>query len=337
MFKNLNKPVFILLLIILPILAVLISICIGRYSIPFNEAIHNIFSIIFKGKDSIEASHYNVLVNIRLSRVILALLCGAGLSVAGAGLQSLFSNPLVSPDTLGVASGASFGAALALLFHSNIIVVQLSAMTMGVFAVWLTYNVAKTKNSTSIIMLILSGMTISALFSALVSLVKYSADTQNDLPAITFWLMGSLGKANFKLLAYGAPPIIIGCIILFLIRWKLNVLSLSEDEAKTLGVNIKLLRVIVILSSTMITASIVSMCGLIGWVGLLIPHMCRILFGSNNKYVIPASISIGAVFFIIIDTISRSLLTTEIPVSILTAIIGAPCFITLLRKTGGIS
>lgn len=336
MFKNIKNPIFVFVLIFIPIVIAIFCLGIGRYSIPFSKTFSDLISIIFNGKDSIDAQHYKVIINLRLPRIILAMLCGSGLAVAGASLQSLFSNPLVSPDTLGVASGASFGAALALLFKANLIAVQLSAMMMGIIAVWLTYRIAKTKGSLSIVMLILSGMTISALFSALVSLVKYSADTQNDLPAITFWLMGSLGKANFKLLSYGAFPIILGCIVLFLIRWKLNILSLSEEEAKTLGVNVKTLRIIVILASTMITASIVSMCGLIGWVGLLIPHICRIIFGSNNKYVIPATLSIGAIFFLIIDTLSRGLLETEIPVSILTSIIGAPCFIMLLRKTGGI-
>lgn len=337
MIRKINLPIFYTILIIAPILSSIICLGIGRYSIPFNETITNLISIVLNGKDSVEPNNYNVLINIRLTRIILALLCGAGLSVAGAGLQSLFSNPLVSPDTLGVASGASFGAALGLLLHFNIMGVQLLATIMGLIAVYITYIVAKNKGTTSSIMLILSGMTISALFSALLSLVKYSADTQDELPSITFWLMGSLGKANFNTLAYGAIPIILGIVVLFLIRWKLNVLSLSEDEATSLGINIKLLRVVIIVSSTIITASIVSMCGLIGWVGLLIPHISRLLFGSNNKYVIPASISIGAIFFLIVDTLSRAMLKTEIPVSILTAIIGAPCFLFLLRKTGGVS
>ena len=186
------------------------------------------------------------------------------------------------------------------------------------------------------IMIILGGMVVSSLFSALVSMIKYVADPQDVLPAITFWLMGSLSGVNFQTLALGAPFIAVGTIMIFVLRWRLNVLSLNEDEAHTLGVNVRLLRVLVILASTMITASVVSMCGLIGWVGLLIPHISRMLFGNDNRRVIPASIGLGAIFMLIIDTIARTMTASELPVSILTAVIGAPVFIILLRRTGGI-
>lgn len=335
MFKKISRTKFSVLLIVLPLLVALTCIGIGRYYLTISESLDVLFRGLILGKDQVSAQSYSVVINMRLPRILLALLCGSGLAVAGAGLQALFSNPLVSPDTLGVASGASFGAALALLFNGDIVVVQLSALVFGIIAVVFTYNIGRIHGKGTTVMLVLSGMMVSALFQAFVSLIKYVADTENQLPAITYWLMGSLSSATYRSVAIGALPIIIGCLILFVLRWKMNILSLTEDEAKTLGVNVQRMRGVVIFATTMITASCVSMCGQIGWVGLLIPHMCRMLFGSNNKYVIPATISFGAVFMVIMDTIARAATTSEIPISILTAIIGAPCFMALLRKTGG--
>ena len=181
----------------------------------------------------------------------------------------------------------------------------------------------------------LAGIMIGSLFSALVSFVKFVADSESQLPAITYWLMGSLASASYKTLLLGAPFIIVGIFVLYLLRWRLNILMLSEDEAKSSGTNIKLLRTITIIAATMVTGSCVSMCGQVGWVGLIIPHMCRMKFGNNHLSLVPASISIGAVFMVIVDTIARSLVATEIPISILTAIVGAPFFITLMRRSGG--
>ena len=282
-----------------------------------------------------EPQVYSVLINVRLPRIILAVLCGAGLAVSGAAFQSIFSNALATPDTLGVAAGASFGAALALMLKAGLIVVQLTALTVGFVAVVLTYLISRQRQGVSTVMVVLSGMVIASLFEAGISIIKFVADTESQLPAITYWLMGSLSNTNYRSLALGAPFIMIGIGVIFALRWKLNVLMLSEEEAKTMGVNVKLMRVIVALAATMITASCVSMCGQVGWVGLLIPHICRMLFGSNNRQVVPASISLGASFLLIMDTVARSATAAEIPISILTAMIGAPFFILLLKKTGG--
>lgn len=335
MLKNISRIKLVMLLVLLPIITGLICIGIGRYYLSAIESLEVLVKGLVLGKEHVIAQSYSVVINMRLPRILLAILCGGGLAVAGASLQALFSNPLVSPDTLGVASGASFGAALALLLDGNIIVVQLVALLCGMIAVFVTYNISRIHGKTTVIMLVLSGMMVSSLFQAFVSLIKYVADTENQLPAITYWLMGSLGSATYRSLGIGMVPIIAGCLILFVLRWKMNILSLSEDEARTLGINVKKMRLVVIFAATMITASCVSMCGQIGWIGLLIPHMCRMLFGSNNKVVIPATISFGAVFMMIIDTVARSATTSEIPISILSAVIGAPCFIILLRKTGG--
>ena len=334
--KLINKYSFLfqVLLISVPIVAILISVGVGRYSLNLKKFFEVIWSVITNGKNSVSATDYSVVINMRLSRIVLALVCGGGLAVSGVALQSLFSNPLVSPDTLGGASGASFGAVLALLFKLNLAYVQSIALVFGLLAVYLTYSLSSVKGEQKIVMVILSGMVISSLFSALISLVKYLADTEEILPSITYWLMGSLYTSNWKSIIWGAPSIIVSSIIFILIRWKTNILSLSEDEAKTLGLNLKWIRVLVILLSAVITSSVVSMCGQIGWIGLLIPHICRMIFGSDNMKIIPASISFGAAFLLVIDTISRSISITELPVSILTAIIGAPIFILLLRRTG---
>lgn len=336
MFRKIPKGLFAASLIILPIVASLLFIGIGRYSISISESLNVLYHGLFLNGEGISQQSLSVVINMRLPRILMALLCGGGLAVAGASQQAMFSNPLTSPDTLGVASGASFGAALALLLDGNLVMVQIFALIFGLAAVTFTYSISKSqKGGASIIMLVLSGMVVSALFQALVSLVKYVADTDNQLPAITYWLMGSLTSATFQRLLLGASPIMLGCIVLFAIRWKMNVLSLTEDEAKSLGINVTWIRALIIIATSMITASSVSMCGQIGWVGLLIPHVCRMLFGSNNRHVIPACISLGMVFMLIIDTIARSATAAEIPVSILTAVVGAPCFIVLLKRTKG--
>jgi len=333
---KLSKSFFVGMLIVLPIFVAFAVIGIGRYSLTMSQSLEVLYKGLFIGKDAVDAQSYSVVINMRLPRILMAIVCGGGLAVAGAALQAMFSNPLVSPDTLGVGSGASFGAALALLFGHDLLAMQVSALIFGIMAVSCTYAIGKIKGGgTSIIMLVLSGMVVSALFQAFVSLIKYVADTENQLPAITYWLMGPLTSSTFRSLALGAPPILVSALILFLIRWKINVLSLTEDEAKSMGINVSYIRIVIILTTTMIVASSVSMCGQIGWIGLLIPHVCRMIFGSNNRQVIPASISFGMVFMLIIDTIARAATSAEIPISILTAVIGAPCFIILLKKTGG--
>jgi iron complex transport system permease protein len=281
------------------------------------------------------ANVHTVLFQIRIPRILLSILAGAGLAASGCAFQSLFGNPLATPDTLGIANGASFGAAAGILLGLQAIGVQTCALAAGLLAVVLVFAVTGGKRS-SMIMVVLAGMVISSLFSALVSLVKYVADPQDVLPVITFWLMGSLSSVTVKSLLYGAPFILTGIIILYLLRYRLNVLSLAEDEARALGVDLRLLRGLVIAASTAVTASVVAMCGVIGWVGLLVPHTARMLFGNNNSRIMPASILSGGLFMLVTDTAARCISQSEIPVSILTAVIGAPLFILLLRRTGGL-
>ena len=277
-----------------------------------------------------------VISNIRFPRVVLALLSGAGLAAAVAAFQGLFANPLATPATLGAANGASFGAVLGILLGLPAFGIQTLAMITGVAAVLMAWSVAQVRGTIPPLMVILAGMVVSSLFSALVSLVKYAADPQDVLPSITYWLMGSMASTTRTTLIMGAPFILAGSLLLFLLRWKLNTMSLPEDEAKSLGIPVKRIRSLVILGAAMVTAAVVSMCGQIGWIGLLIPHMVRMIFGNDNRSVVPASMASGALFMLMIDTAARSVMATEIPVSILTSLIGAPCFILLLRKTGGI-
>lgn len=326
-----------LFLLVLPIIAMIISLSVGRYSVSASGTVRAIVQLLVNksvvlAKDDVEAQ---IIIGIRLPRILLGLLCGCALATAGAGLQALLSNPLVSPDTLGIASGASFGAALALLLDQRLLIVQLSALAFGLAALYLTYQAGKMKRQHSMVMLVLAGVMVSALFQAMVSLIKYTADSEEKLPTITYWLLGSLNNATWKGLAVGAPIIFAGTLILILARWKCNVLTLSEDEAKSMGINLRKIRLLIIVASAAIIASSVSMCGQIGWVGLVVPHICRMLFGSDNRRVIPASASIGAVFMLLLDTVARSATQSEIPLSILTAIVGAPFFIILLKRTGG--
>lgn len=320
-------------LIILPAVTALIALGIGRYFITPAEVIDAVKGR-FTGSYEISEMAYKTIWNLRIPRILLGLLVGAGLSAAGCTFQSLFANPLATPDTLGVASGASFGAVLGILLGFDLLGMQMISFVMGALAVVLTWlgGSGKGRGLSSVV---LSGIMMGSLFNALVSLVKYVADSETQLPAITYWLMGGLNGASYESLLLGAPPIILGMIILFIIRWRMNLLPLSEDEAKSSGVNIYVLRAVTIICATMITASCVSMCGQVGWIGLLIPHMCRMKFGSNHLALIPASISFGAMFLVIVDTVARTLTASEIPVSILTAVIGAPFFIILMRKSGG--
>lgn len=324
---KLNLPQ-ILVLLLLPVLCAGVCLCLGRMSISPADLFHSLF-----GGD-IGAQKESVLWAMRLPRILLAALVGAGLSVSGCVFQSMFSNPLATPDTLGVASGSSFGAAAAILLGFRLVGIQLTAFLFGLAAMGLTY-LAGWKRERGKATIILAGIMMGSLFSALVSLTKYVADTESQLPAITYWLMGSLSSAGYSSLALGAPMILLGILTVFLLRWRLNLLPLSEDESKTFGVNMNLLRVILAVCATAVTASCVAMCGQVGWVGLLVPHICRMKFGSNHTALIPASISLGAVFLMLVDTAARTLTPAEIPVSILTAIIGAPFFIFMMRRNGG--
>ncbi len=320
--------------IVLLVICTCIALGTGQYHVPIKDVIS-----ILMGHGSQLANAEKVILNLRLPRIFFSMLAGAGLGASGAAFQSLFANPLATPDTLGTASGASFGAALGILLGMNSAGIEMLAMLAGIGAVLLVFLVGRSRNNTSstMIMVVLAGLVISSLFNAMVSFVKYIADPNDVLPSITFWLMGSFSGITVRSLRLLSPILASGTILLFLMRNRLNTLSLPEEEARSLGINLPLTRGLVILASAGVTAGIVAGCGLIGWVGLLIPHMCRMLFGNNNARMIPGSIVFGALFMLITDTVARTLTAAEIPVSILTSLIGAPLFIFLLKKTGGIA
>ena len=323
-----------IILAVLPVIVSIIALGTGTFKIEVSDIISSLTTKISGGIPENSRIEYILWTN-RLPRILLALLVGTGLSVSGCVFQSLFSNPLATPDTLGVASGSSFGAALALLFGFNLLGIQVMSFIMGLCAVILTVLSGTGRSKNGLSGVVLGGIMIGSLFSALITFVKYTADTESQLPAIEYWLMGSFNSASYESLAIGAPVILLGVIILILLRWRLNLLPLNDDEAKSSGVNIKLLRTVVILSATLITASCVSMSGQVGWVGLLVPHICRMMFGNNHLRVIPACALFGASFMVVVDTLARTITTAGLPLSVLTAIIGAPFFIVLMRKTEG--
>ena len=329
--KRILSPVFCVLGLAVLGLA---ALCLGQYSLSPAKVLAALWPGGWPGV-SLSDTDLTVIFNVRLPRVLLALLAGAALSGAGAAFQAVFSNPLATPDTLGVATGASFGAVLAILMGLPALAVQGAALAMGLGAVALVYLVGQVRGERTVLTLVLAGLVVSSLFSALVSLVKYVADPQNTLPAITFWLMGSLSGTTRRSLALGLPFLGVGVAVLWLLRWKLNLLALPQEEALSLGVPVKKLRVLAVGAAALITASVVSLCGQIGWVGLLVPHAARMLVGGDNRRLIPASFGLGAAFFLFIDTLARCATAAEIPVSILTAVVGAPLFIVLLRRTGG--
>lgn len=328
--KGRFTPFAVIAMILLPTVTGILCMCFGRMKLPVSDVINSICSIFTGEIDNLQV--YSVVVNLRLPRILMAIIVGAGLTCAGDTFQSLFSNPLATPDILGVTSGTCVGAILAIILSCSILETQLIALVFGLISVLFTMKIAGKNKSGSMVYLVLAGVIASSLFNAIGSLLKYTADPQDKLPEITYWLMGSFTSATYKKIIVGSQLILIGIVLIFLLRWRLNILSLSEDEAKSSGIDIKKTRMLFILASTIITASCVSMCGQVGWIGLLIPHCARMLVGSNNRYVIPLSISLGACFMIIIDTLSRTVSVIELPLSILTAIIGAPVFISLLSK-----
>lgn len=309
-----------------------LSLVIGRYHINFFESVKIIVSRFIHIDKSWDDLSESVIFTLRLPRTIAAILVGMALSVSGATYQSIFRNPMCAPDLLGVSSGACVGAAIAILFDGTSFVIQSFAFVFGIVAVFITILIPKMMRNNSTTILILSGIVVSSLMSSIISFIKSVADADTKLAEITYWTMGSFANVNIKNIIEILPFILPSVIIIVLMRYRLNVLSLGDKEAKTLGVNLNVTRNIFIVCSTIATASCVCISGTIGWVGLIIPHVSRILIGSDNKKMIPLSITIGAIFMLIIDILCRTLSTQELKISILTGIIGAPFFILILAK-----
>lgn len=317
------------IIVLILFLAFIFSYSVGRFPVKpgllAKVLASKILPITKTWSDTVET----VVFQVRLPRILAAMLVGASLAASGAAYQGMFKNPLVSPDILGASSGAAFGAALAISLSFNVIGIQLMSFFMGLMAVLFTYFLSSKAKYDPIVTLVLIGILVSTIFTSGVSLLKYVADPYDKLPTITFWLMGSLSSVTLRDVALCIIPIMLGAVPLFMIRWRLNVLSIGEDEAKALGLNTNRLRILVVLCSTLMTAASVSICGLIGWVGLIIPHLARLLVGPNYKHLLPVCFVIGGTYLLLVDDIARTLTSVEIPLSVLTSIIGAPFFIYL--------
>ncbi|TCN90552.1 FecCD family ABC transporter permease [Shewanella fodinae] len=270
---------------------------------------------------------------IRMPRMLAALLIGAGLAAAGTTYQGMFRNPLVSPDILGVSAGAGMGASVAILLGLSMFYIQGLAFVGGLLVVALVCVIARfTRRQDPVLSLVLIGIAIGTLCGAMISLIKVLADPYTELPSITFWLLGGLNTITISDLQVAAPLTLLGLLPLWLLRWRMNLLSLPDEEASAMGVNVTRLRVIFIVSATLVTASAVAIAGIIGWVGLVVPHICRIITGANNRSLLPMSMAVGAILLLVTDTLARTVSSVELPLGILTAMIGAPFFLLLLMR-----
>ncbi len=320
-------------LIILPFLLGVISLTLGRYPISLKDLISVLVGRIAALDHGLPSVMETVILEMRLPRILAAIMVGGALSVAGSSYQGIFNNPLTSPDILGATAGASFGAAIAILMSWNVLPIQIISFLSGLAAVSITCIISsRIRQSNRVIILVLTGLLTGSVFNSLVSLVKYTADPYNKLPAISFWLLGSLSSVRMGDVLFLAVTCLISLIALYLMRWNLNVLTFGDDEAQTLGVNTRRTRLFVILFSTLLTGSSVAITGVIGWVGLIVPHLARMLVGPGYQRLLPASFFIGAAFLLAVDTISRVLFPVEVPLGVLTSLIGAPFYIYLLAR-----
>ena len=333
--KKLSRNGIIAILAAALAVTVIGSVTLGRYPIGLRELGGIIASRFVYIEPFWSGTQESLLLMHRLPRIVLACLVGGCLSAAGASYQGVFQNPMAAPDILGASSGAAFGAALAILLGLGRTFVMLFAFAGSIATVLLVMFVGSRAKGKRVLGLILAGIMVSSLVSSATSLVKLAADPQDQLPAITHWLMGSLNGARPQDVRFALVPMAMGLAPLMLLRWRINILALGDEEARTMGIDAKRLRCVVILGATLITASAVSVSGVIGWVGLVIPHLTRRMVGSGYRHVMPASMLFGAVFLLLADNISRNLFATEIPIGILTAFIGAPFFIYLITKEGG--
>jgi iron complex transport system permease protein len=320
-FKTLNT----LLLILLPILILGISVFIGRYPKPLFMPL----SVLFN-----DELGQKLVFNLRLPRLITSALLGMSLAAAGGVMQMLFRNPLVEPGFLGVTQGAGFGAAISILFLSNSpLLVELSATFFAILGLVLSYFVARRiRFGGWVLRLVLSGIAISAIFSAGLGILKYLADPTSQLPEIVFWLLGGLWAVTWTDLFYILPVVLIGLLIIYLMRWRLNLLSLSDETAFSLGVSVGRERALLLGVSVAVTAVVVSVAGIVGWIGLIIPHIARRISGANSAAFIPVSMSLGAAFGIVCDDLARTLTLGEIPLGIITSLIGAGIFLAMMTS-----
>lgn len=322
------------LAVVITLVLSIAALCIGRYSgtSPL-EAIKILGSLVFPIEPTWTDMSYSVVVNVRLPRVIAAILIGGGLALSGATYQGVFQNPLVAPDILGVSGGACVGAAISILLGMNVVGTQIAALLGGLGAVALTLFIPRILNNSTTLMLVLAGVVVSGFMSAIMGILKYIADPETELAAITYWIMGSIADVSIGRVAPIMPAMIVSSVLLCAMSWRVNLLSMGENEAMTLGVNVKRDRTILVVLSTLLTGCAVCISGLVGWVGLIIPHLTRLIVGTDNTKLMPIAFFLGASFMIVVDTFARTLTGGETPLSILTGLIGTPLFIWLLYRT----
>ncbi|MBL8516255.1 MAG: iron ABC transporter permease [Betaproteobacteria bacterium] len=314
---------------------ILIAFMVGRFAISPGDLLTLLWAKFSSGTHALPANMETVVMEIRGPRIFASVLVGAALAAAGATYQNMFKNPLVSPDILGVSAGASLGAVLAIFLALPVLAIQGFAFLGGLVAVALIYAIGSVvRGRDPILTLILSGVVIGTLLGSGIALIKYLADPYNQLPAITFWLLGSLASIAPADVKWAALLIVVSLVPLWFLRWRINLLSLSDDEARTLGVNVTRLRIIVVACATLMTAAAVAIAGVIGWIGLVIPHAARMLAGPEFARLLPVTMLLGATFMLAVDTVARSIANIEIPPGVLTALLGTPFFIWLLWRAG---
>ena len=312
----------------------LLSFVVGRYGVPLGQVVRILLSGVLPLEQTWTDNMAIAVLNVRLPRILLACLVGCGLSAAGTGYQTVFQNPMAAPAILGASSGACFGAALAILTGQSAVMITVFAFLASLLSVALVYLVGNHTRGNRVVNLLLAGIMVGSLFSACTSYIKLVADPTNQLPQITYWLMGSLSGTRMGTVKFAAVCMAVGLVPLLLLRWRMNLLTLSPDEARAMGVHTDRLRLAVILSSTVLTAAAVSVSGMIGWVGLVIPHLSRRIVGSDCRRLMPMACLFGAAFLLLVDNMARCLTATEIPIGILTAFVGAPFFIYLMVRGG---
>ncbi|WP_094228685.1 FecCD family ABC transporter permease [Methanolobus psychrotolerans] len=320
---------------LLPLVLLFSSLFVGRYQISSSFIIDDIVrtaSFLLFATDAPISTEHTVLFSIRLPRILAALMAGSALSISGAAFQGIFRNPLVSPDILGVGAGAGFGACIAILLYDSYLAIQLLSFIFGLVAVFAAVIMGKVSKGTGTLVFVLAGIIVASIFNAFISLVKYVADPYNDLPAIVFWFMGSLSSIRYNDLHWVILPMLVGSLVLLLLRWRINILSLGDEEARSLGVNAGRMRLIIIICATLVTSAAVSISGVIGWVGLVVPHISRMIVGPNYNRLLPMSMVIGASFMLLVDNLARTVAATEIPLGIITSLLGAPLFAYLLKR-----
>ncbi|MDR3160958.1 MAG: iron ABC transporter permease [Spirochaetaceae bacterium] len=310
----------------------LASFLVGRYGIPLKTIVDILLSRLTRALPYWDQTIETVILRVRLPRILLAIMVGGALSLSGASYQTLFKNPMVSPDILGVSAGAGFGAALAMIYRASWWEIQLCAFVFGITAVLVSWGISYLFGRQEITILILAGIVVSSLFQALLSIIKTLADTENALPSITFWLMGSLGRAAGREVFFMLPAMAVSCGLLFFFRYHIDALSAGEDEAAAMGVNVPVVKAAVIVSSTLMTVSSVSICGIIGWVGLVVPHVARMLVGASFSRLSLMSLLIGGSFLLLIDDAVRGIEGVDLPLGVLTALVGTPVFVALLSR-----